>query len=91
MESTLQNIYQKAAKEVTGVLPSLPVVRNYLLGDDVYTLHAPARKRFPRNRVLVGGIDKQFQADLVDMAEYSKDNDDVKYLLTCIDVFSKFA
>lgn len=82
---------QKAVKEVTGTLPALPTVRNYLLGDDVYTLHAPARKRFPRNRVLVSGINKQFQADLVDMNEYAKDNDDVRYLLTCIDVFSKYA
>lgn len=44
-----------------------------------------------RNRVLVNGIDKQFQADLVDMREYSADNDNVRYLLTCIDVFSKYA
>ena len=43
-----------------------------------YTLHKPARKHFRRNRVIVFGIDSQWQADLVD-------------LLTCIDVLSKFA
>ncbi|XP_048040622.1 uncharacterized protein LOC125264869 [Megalobrama amblycephala] len=37
------------------------------------------------------GCDTQFQADLVDMSAYSKDNDNNKYLLTCIDVFSKYA
>ena len=41
--------------------------------------------------MLVNSIDKQFQADLVDMAEYSVENDNVRYILTCIDVFSKYA
>ena len=29
--------------------------------------------------------------DLVDIQEYEKDNDGFTYLLTCIDVFSKYA
>ncbi len=33
----------------------------------------------------------QFQADLVDMSAHSKENDNIKFLLTCIDVFSKYA
>ena len=41
------------------------------------------------NRVLVRGIDRRFQADLVDM--YSPKNDGVRFLLTCINVFSKYA
>ena len=32
-----------------------------------------------------------WQADLVDMQSLSLHNDDVKYLLTCIDTFSKYA
>lgn len=106
MDKTLQKLYhdpthpgglsgiinlQKAAKEATGTQPSIESVTTFLQGDDVYTLHARALKRFPRNRVLVGGINKQFQADLVDMSEYRADNDDVRFLLTCIDIFSKYA
>ncbi len=41
--------------------------------------------------VFVSGIDKQFQRDLVDMNEYSTENHNVSYLLTCIDIFSKYA
>lgn len=85
------NKLQSAAKEAADSAPTLAAVKNYLLGDDTYTLHAPARRHFPRNRVLVKGIDNQFQADLVDMTEFVKENDGVKYLLTCIDVFSKYA
>ncbi len=36
------------------------------------------------------GMDRQFQADLVDMSAYSKENDNNKYLLICIDVFSMY-
>lgn len=106
MEGTLQKIYldpahpgglgsvsklRNAVGECTGVTPSLSSVNEYLLAQDVYTLHAKAAVHFPRNRVLVSGIDKQFQADLVDMGEYAEENDTVRYLLTCIDVFSKYA
>ena len=74
-----------------GVKPSSKYVKNWLLKQDAYTLHTPAPIHFRRNRVLVSGIDRQFQADLVDMSEYSAENDGVHFLLTCIDVFSKYA
>ena len=37
------------------------------------------------------GIDDQWQADLVDLSTNQKENKNFKYLLTCIDVFSKYA
>ena len=39
--------------------------RDWLSQQDVYTLHKPARRRYQRRRVIVFGIDEQFQADLV--------------------------
>ena len=54
-------------------------------------LHKPRRVRFPRRRVHVKGIDQIWSSDLVDMSAFSKDNHGVKYLLTIIDVFSKYA
>ena len=56
-----------------------------------YTLHRQARRRFPRNPTHVAGVDDQWQADLVDMQALSRENNGTKYLLTCIDVFSKYA
>ena len=44
-----------------------------------------------RNRVIVTGIDDQWQADLVDVSSLARFNKGYKLLLTCIDVFSKFA
>ena len=56
-----------------------------------YTLHKPARRRFRRNKVFVNGIDDQWQADLVDLQSLSRWNRGHKYLLTCIDILSKYA
>ena len=56
---------------------------------DTYTLHKPAR-RHRRNRVIVGEIDELWQMDLADMQAIAAENDGYRYLLVCIDVFSKF-
>ena len=39
----------------------------------------------------MAGIDTQWQADLADMQALSRQNGGMRYLLTVIDVFSKFA
>jgi len=57
---------------------------------DAYTLHRQVRKRFPRNPYSVNNILDVFECDLVDVQALSKHNDGHKYLLTVIDVFSKF-
>ena len=38
----------------------------------------------------MNGIDEIWAADLIDMQAFSKDNNAIKYLLTVIDIFSKF-
>jgi transposase InsO family protein len=74
---------------------NLPVdrhrVRKFLTEQVTYELHKPARQRFARNQTLVSNIDDQWQADLADMRDVSKDNDRFNYLLTCIDVLSRYA
>ena len=61
------------------------------MGQDTYTLHKPARRNFKRNRVIVRGIDEQWQMDLADMQSLKDYNDSYRYLLVCTDVFSKYA
>lgn len=56
-----------------------------------YTLHKPVRLHFKRNPILVSAIDEIWQADLADLSNLSKENRGYKYLLTVIDIFSKFA
>ena len=45
---------------------------------------------FERQKTFAKGIDDLFQADLVDMSGISSYNEGYRYLLTCIDVFSKY-
>lgn len=57
----------------------------------VEELHASARKNFPRRRVIVRGYDDLWQADVVEMRPYSRSNKGYNYILTVIDVLSKYA
>ena len=56
-----------------------------------YTLHKPTRRRFPTLRVTVFGPDEQWAADLVDVQKLKRYNRGANYLLTVMDVFSKYA
>ena len=82
-------LYREAKKRH----PSLTFrqVKTLLQSKDTYTLHKPVQYNFPRNRVIVTGIDDQWQADLVDIISLARFNKGYKFLLTCIDVFSNFA
>ena len=66
-------------------------IKDFLIKRDEYTLHKPVRKRFRRRKVFTLGIDDLWQADLADLSSIAKHNDNYKFLLTCIDTFSKFA
>jgi transposase InsO family protein len=57
----------------------------------VEELHAPARRNFPRRHVIVRGYDDLWQADIVEMRPYSRFNKGYHYILTVIDVLSKYA
>ena len=70
------------------VVPEQDVER-WLSKQDAYTLHKPLRRRF--KRLVVGGLNQQWQADLVDMSRLKKVNDGTTFILTVIDVFSKLA
>jgi len=67
-----------------GKLASLPKT-------DAYTLHKTARLRFSRRKTYSKGIADLFQIDLVDLSNISSFNNGYRYLLTCIDVFTKRA
>lgn len=85
----VERLYKEAKRRNLKV--SRSTVKNFLADELAYSLHKPARKNFKRNRTYVSGIDAQWQADLADMQALSKDNEGYRYILTCIDVFSKYA
>ena len=66
-------------------------IDKFLSEQDAYTLHANVRRRFKRRKTLAFRIDDLWQADLVDLSRISSSNDGFRYLLTSIDVLSKYA
>lgn len=69
----------------------LKTTKKWLMTQDTYTLHKPIRLKFMRRKVLAYGIGELMQCDLIDMSKLAKFNDGIKYVLTAIDVFSKYA
>jgi len=65
-------------------------LKKWFQKQESYTFHYPRKTRFPRNQVVVGGIDKTWQADLAVFDNISEYNEGYKYVLVVIDVFSKF-
>ena len=53
-------------------------------------MHKTVPKKFKRAKT-VAGFEMQLQGDLVDVSSLSKDNSNVRFLLTVIDVFSRKA
>ena len=49
-------------------------VKRWLWEPDTYTLHKRTRRRFNCRRVVVGGINQQWQAALVDIARLKQHN-----------------
>ena len=79
----IEALYRAAGKKDPTI--SRAHVIRYLRQQRTYTLHKPIRRRFKRNRTIVGAIDKQWQVDLADMTRLGRANGGNRYLLTCID------
>jgi len=65
--------------------------QEWLMSQDAYTLHKPSRRTFPRRKTYSKGINDLYQIDLVEMQHLSRYNDGYRYIITCIDVFTKKA
>jgi integrase-like protein/chromodomain-containing protein len=83
------NLYKEVKKYDPNI--TLNYVKDWLSGEFVYTLHKQVRKNFERNPIVVNNIDKQWEADLVDMQMFANKNNGYRYILTVIDVFSKYS
>lgn len=70
---------------------TIPAAKKWLSAQDAYTLHKPVVRNFKRRTTISMGIDNLWQSDLVDLSSLARHNDNVRYLLTVIDVFSKKA
>jgi len=69
---------------------NLQDIKEFLSGIESYTLHKEFHKQ-TRNPSYSHYPRYQFQIDLVDVQSLSEYNNDVRYLFTCIDTFTRYA
>ena len=62
----------------------------FLNSQRTYTLHKRRVKKIQTKPVIVNGPNAQYQSDIIDMKKHSKYNDNYKYILNIIDVFTKY-
>ena len=85
----VERLYRRAVEDQVPHI-TCNAARDLLSRQRAYTLHKPARRHFPPNRIYVGSIDKQWQTDWADMVGLQRENNGNRYIWTVIDVFSKF-
>ena len=66
-------------------------VKDWLLKQEVYTLHKPPDRNFKRPRVIVSAKYQQFDADTMNMKAHASKNDGIKHVLVVIDIYTRYA
>ena len=66
-------------------------VKEWLKAQPTYTLHKMARKNYPTRKYITHNVDEQWQADLADVARIADKNNGNNFILTVIDLFSRYA
>ena len=85
------NLWQQIKKDKKQKEITRQDLKNWIKEQYTYTLHKPYKGPSVYKKVMVKRADDQWQADLVEMREFSRDNDACNYILTVIDCFSKYA
>lgn len=100
---TLKNIYFDPAhsagfgteKELyQAVKPLFPStthkqIKKWLNSQDSFSLHKKVIRKFTRRKTLSRGLNYQIQMDLVDLSNIKKFNNNYRYLLVAINIFSR--
>ncbi|CAB3994841.1 uncharacterized transposon-derived [Paramuricea clavata] len=87
---SMEKLYRDAKKEgVEGV--TRKNVKEWLETQNTYIVHKPIQTHFKTQRTYVDGLAQQIQMDLVDMQEFSHANQGNRWILTVIEILSRYA
>ena len=81
-----KGLYKQLGKKIKGKR-----IAQWLGQQETWGLHKPIRYKFRRRKTVSPWPHRYYQVDLLDTSKYSPSNKGVKFILTAIDVFSKFA
>ena len=86
--SSANRLFQAAKKEVPDI--TLRKVKEWLSKQVAYTRHKKVKLRFPRRKVLSLRIDDTWACDLIQLDTLSSYNHGFQYILTVLDLFSRY-
>ncbi|GFY45647.1 uncharacterized transposon-derived protein F54H12.3 [Trichonephila inaurata madagascariensis] len=77
-------------KRLTEASLKKSLVKSFLSGKDCYSLHFPVHYKFHRRKTIAYGVNELWQSYLVDLQKLSRFNKGYRYILTIIDVMSRY-
>ena len=85
----IERLYKKANK----IDPRIDRedAENFIKQQEIYQLHKEVHRKKEYLKTFVGHIAEQIQIDLIDMKKYSKHNEGYNWIITMIDIFSRYA
>ena len=86
---SVEKLYQKAKAD--GVKVSRRLVKEWLETQDTYTRFKPVIRKHKFMKTFVKGLADQIQMDLVDMGQYASKNKGYRWILTSIEILSRYA
>ena len=84
------NKLHEAIKDEGKYTIPLSRVKRWLQIQESFSLHKPLCRAFHHCKVIIGGLNNQYEVDLADMQKLKDKNGGVCFLLIIIDVFFRF-
>ena len=84
-----EKLYQKAKEKRLSV--SRRLIREWLKTQDTYTRYKPAIRKHKFQKTFVKDLADQIQLDLVDMGKYKNKNKGYYWILTAVEILSRYA
>ena len=86
---SIERLYQKAKE--SGLKVSKHKVRQWLKTQDTYTRYKPVNRKHKTQKTFVRDLGDQIQMDLVDMGKYKSQNKGFYWILTAVEILSRYA
>ena len=83
-----ERLYQKAKEK--GLNVSRKIVQEWLKTQDTFTRYKPIVRRHKFQRTFVKDLADQIQMDLIDMRKYQKQNKGYYWILTAVEILSRY-
>ena len=84
-----ERLYQKAKEK--GLNVSRKIIKDWLKTQDAFTRYKPIIRRHKFQRTFVKDLGDQIQMDLVDMRKYKNQNKGYYWILTAVEILSRYA